>query len=369
MTIAYDSSAEVVGTSNPLNVNLVPAGTLRGVVVAIIQDATVSDIVTGVTCGGVAMDRLATISNAAAPEPGRVYFYLLGSSVPAGTLAISVSRSEATTVLEVVPIGLTAAGDLEMIDSDSYLVAGSDPSLTLQYGGRVGYTLAALLTGVGAPSLVVEAGSGMTRVQDHDFGGTSGLASRQTTAGSADFTVAYTANPADTCLLAVALAEAEDAVVAPPPIPTTGGTNAFRSPAWLQAAIQGVKDLKGLITLLAAELPRFAQTVLHYERVAVLPYAATVRPSGNLTRVVTVNITNTSAWAMANPTIPKEGVELTFDIRNGSGGTMGAVTWGTEYELAGAFVKPVNGKHRLISFIRMPDGTWRESRRSNTDLD
>jgi hypothetical protein len=151
--------------------------------------------------------------------------------------------------------------------------------------------------------------------------------------------------------------------------PSVSGSSAPRSPSWLASAIKAVTNLADLVKLLAAELPRFAHHVTCYERVTVLVYGTTVRPGGRVTRYQTLRVTDTVAFTMENPADAREGVDITFDIENGSGGTMGAITWGTEYELTATFTNPASTKHRLISFGRSADGKWRERYRSSGDMD
>ena len=366
MTVAYDSNAESAVAANPQAVNLVPAGTLRGVVAFLSQTGHATDIVTSVSAGGVGMTRVRSDADTTG-VPGRVYAYQLGTGIPTDTLSLSVARTEATTVLHLVVIGLTAAADTEVVDSDGLSVNQADPQVTLQYATRTCLSLCGLYSSANDVTEPVDLAT-MTRIRSHDFGTEVSVVSRQTTAGSADFTIGYVAPSVNLALTALAISEVED--TDPVPIVTgSGSASALRSPAWIRTALQQVRDVAALVKLLAIELPRLAQSVVTYERVARLTYGATVRPSGQLSRVSLVSVTTTAVWTMANPTEPREGVELTFDIYNGSGGTMGAVTWSSEYELGSAFVNPAVGKHRLIGFIRMPDKVWREFRRSANDVD
>jgi hypothetical protein len=150
--------------------------------------------------------------------------------------------------------------------------------------------------------------------------------------------------------------------------PLIGGSSAPRSPTFIRQAIQGATNLAALIKVLALELPRLAAHVMYYERIALLAYGTTVRPSGNASRYQYVRVTNTSGFTIAAPELPREGVIITLDIHNGSGGAMGVITWDPVYELTVPFVNPADGKHRLIEFYRRSDGKWAELARSNSDL-
>jgi hypothetical protein len=80
-----------------------------------------------------------------------------------------------------------------------------------------------------------------------------------------------------------------------------------------------------------------------------------------------VDVTSTSAFAIANPTnVEAAGQILTICLKNASGGVMGAVTWGTKYKMA-SWTNPANGYSRSITFFY--DGTnWIEQSRTTADV-
>ena len=97
-----------------------------------------------------------------------------------------------------------------------------------------------------------------------------------------------------------------------------------------------------------------------------LPYSAAITPLSSGTQAIVV--TDTSAFTIANPPLVSGG-RVVFDIKNSSGGTMGALTWGSGgvMLLAGAFTNPASTKRRTISFYC--DGTnWVETGRSAADI-
>jgi len=61
-----------------------------------------------------------------------------------------------------------------------------------------------------------------------------------------------------------------------------------------------------------------------------------------------------------------------FTMVSVTGGTLGAITWGANFSLAGAFVNPANTKNRSITFINnsIPGVTnnWRELYRTAADV-
>jgi len=107
-----------------------------------------------------------------------------------------------------------------------------------------------------------------------------------------------------------------------------------------------------------------------------LTYGATVRVPVKGTNFFTLAVTNTSAFTISAPSTysPTSGSALSqyisIDIFNTSGGVMGAVTWtggALGYRLAGAFVPPATGNHRIYTFYY--DGAvWREISRSAADI-
>lgn len=106
--------------------------------------------------------------------------------------------------------------------------------------------------------------------------------------------------------------------------------------------------------VLSTELPKLWADARVYEQVARLPYGTTVRVSGDTTQVQRIEVTDTAAFAVANPPRPREGAEIKLAFHNTAGGTMGTVTFGNEYALDGAFVKPGVDEHALYAFVWIP---------------
>jgi hypothetical protein len=101
--------------------------------------------------------------------------------------------------------------------------------------------------------------------------------------------------------------------------------------------------------------------------VVALTYGTTVSPNAATGRAFQIDVTNTTGFTIANPVAPLKGTRISFDIRNRSGGAMGTVTWGSDFNLAGAFTNPAASKHRTITFLY--DGvSWVEQSRAAADL-
>jgi hypothetical protein len=80
-----------------------------------------------------------------------------------------------------------------------------------------------------------------------------------------------------------------------------------------------------------------------------------------------IPVGNTTAFTINAPTFPFKGQTITYDIKNNSGGAMGAITWAAAFLLGGAFTNPANGKRRTISFYY--DGaSWIETNRATADI-
>lgn len=100
-----------------------------------------------------------------------------------------------------------------------------------------------------------------------------------------------------------------------------------------------------------------------------LTYSAAISVDCLLGNYFKVTVTNGTAFQFNNPSGYQTGQELTFDIKNSSGGAMGAITWGARYALAGAFVNPANGKRRTITFYYdIDDDRFVEKSRAAADI-
>jgi hypothetical protein len=140
--------------------------------------------------------------------------------------------------------------------------------------------------------------------------------------------------------------------------------------AWASPAVllQQTRSLESLRERLTDALGRLSNLVRCYEPVGALVYGTSILPGGDLSRQQLIEVTNGTAFTIENPRSPREGVEIVLDIYNNSGGAMGAITWGSEYEMAGAMTNPATGTHRLIAFYRTKDGAWRELYRSSANV-
>jgi hypothetical protein len=208
--------------------------------------------------------------------------------------------------------------------------------------------------------------------QNHTAGNGGGIAvttGEVATAGAYGPITATLATASVQAWVTVALAPEDNPDEFPAISNPSKGTVAPRSPSFIAQAIRTAKTLADLINVLSRELPRFAQSVMCYELVAAPTFGSSIRVAGNLTRHVLVEASSVSDFTVENPSTPREGVELTFDVHNGTTSPMGVVTWASQFELSQSFTRPAAGKHRLITFYRAASGVWREKYRSGGDVD
>ncbi len=208
MSVVFDAATENVQAADPQNFTHTPSGTPRGVLVFIAHATTASDIVSGVTYGGVTMSRVA-FGDDASGEAGAGYLYFLGASIPTGAQTVSINRTEGTTSVWACAVTVTAAADTEVVDSDNSQQGDTNianPSVTLQHGGRDCLDFFGGYNGVNAPSSITDA-AGQTRMHDHDFGSQSAVASRKNASSTSDTTLSYTIAANSLAMIGVAIAE------------------------------------------------------------------------------------------------------------------------------------------------------------------
>lgn len=97
-----------------------------------------------------------------------------------------------------------------------------------------------------------------------------------------------------------------------------------------------------------------------------LTYGVSVATDAMRAEDFTINVTDAVAFTIANPTNPTEQRRITYNISNSSGGAMGAITWGSDFRLSGAFTNPANNQYRQIEFRRV-GSQWREQNRTAAD--
>jgi hypothetical protein len=210
MTVTVASFIESIriDTSNPMTWSHTgSAASPQGVVVMLIHGTSSTDHVTGVTYGGVALQRFQRNVDTVT-EPGASEIWFRGQGIPSGTQTVSVDLSSATTDdIHGISYVLDGANDLEVVDKDGIDENATNPSVTLQYGGRTCMSFSALYSGLSLTSSVT-AGTNCTKDSTLELAGNfTSATEHQTTAGSSDFAIGMTAAVDDAAYSAIAVSE------------------------------------------------------------------------------------------------------------------------------------------------------------------
>jgi len=211
-------SAQFTTTPDPFTLSHTPAGTPRGVVAFCwsLNSGTDNSFDGAVTYGGVAMARPTNgFAGDVTAEPISVAQYFLGSGVPTGTQTLSVAHTAAASPKYIAAVTLTAAANLEVLDSDAVGSTGTNPQLTLDSGAVTAIRLIACAHGasnVGDLTVI----SGTTSMVTADAGARVLVSGRQTTPGSGSTTVGWTALSEDRAIVGMAIAEVAGAVTGRP---------------------------------------------------------------------------------------------------------------------------------------------------------
>lgn len=202
MAVSHDAATESTSQQSVASQTISHAGAASGVKGAwcIVIHNSSTDIITGVTYGGVAMTAV-TGGRAVdtATEPGSAKLYYLGSNVPQGTNDFVMSRTNNTNWSYIVGGTVLAAKDTEvtgivLLQENGTLAQqsvndGSPGSNSLRFaGGHSGLTTS---PGVGANSTLLHEISG------HAGGLVSATVCRETTAGQGARSVGFSSGTSD----------------------------------------------------------------------------------------------------------------------------------------------------------------------------
>jgi hypothetical protein len=196
-------------TTDPYTFTHTPTGTPKGIVLCAVHGVSATDHISGVTYGGVAMSRVVRATDTVT-EPGAAEIWFLGAGIPTGAQTVSIDLTSATTDdFQFVCITLLTndGGDTEVVDSDGVSENVANPSVTLQYNGRVAAAVGVLYGG-GADGSVFTPNANCSTIEDHDLGNFYAEVIKQTTPGNADFTIGGTSGTDDVAFVAAAFANA-----------------------------------------------------------------------------------------------------------------------------------------------------------------
>jgi hypothetical protein len=100
----------------------------------------------------------------------------------------------------------------------------------------------------------------------------------------------------------------------------------------------------------------------------VVAYSSSVTFDAGAANIFDITATNGTAFTINSPSNVTGGNEFAVTIRNTSGVALGAITWGTSFKLAGAWISPATGNNRSIKFITDASGVCHELCRSAADV-
>lgn len=215
MTVARDSfqeSATFTTTTPHTFTGPTPAGTPRSATLFIAHGETSSDLITGaVTYDGVAMTRVPTngFAQDTAGEPGAVYAYHLGASIPTGAQTVSISHDGSATVKWAIILLDTASADTEIGGSAKLQGDQANPQSALDTGGVSSLRKCVLYSGTQSPSnaVVLSGMEASVAGTSHDFGNFSAVMGQQSAAASGSFTIGFTLGTEDVAFIALAIQE------------------------------------------------------------------------------------------------------------------------------------------------------------------
>lgn len=184
-------------------------GTPQGVLVFVSTYASVADLITSVTYGGVALTRLTGgLAQDGAGELGRLDTFFLGSGLGTGNQTITVNRTNNATVMYAAAATVTAAANTAVPTSTIVLLQG-DGTLTVQSvddtsPGVNSLRYAGTYSGLNAPPT---AGTGSTLLNSIDIGNYGSALVRETTAGQGARNVGFSGATDDRAAVHLAIRE------------------------------------------------------------------------------------------------------------------------------------------------------------------
>ena len=97
-----------------------------------------------------------------------------------------------------------------------------------------------------------------------------------------------------------------------------------------------------------------------------LTYSTSIDTDASLGNFFDITVTDGVAFTINAPTIPVDGHEITYTIRNASGGAVGAITWNAVFKLA-TLTNPANGFSRSVTF-RYNGTNWVQIAQTGVDV-
>lgn len=216
MSVAHDAVTEShTGTTGSVSQasfswTHTPAGTPKGVLVYVFNTSSGTDIVTGVTYGGVPMTAVSGgLAADTVGEPGNCKAYFLGTNIPTGNQTVTVSRTNNANELYAVAITVTATTDTKVTGvtvqqgdqtpAQASVNDGSPGTNSVRYAGAH----------YGGAAIPV-AGANSTALVGIDFGARTVGVVRETTAGQGARSVGFADVSDDWACVLLAVVEVFD---------------------------------------------------------------------------------------------------------------------------------------------------------------
>lgn len=215
MAVAHSAASEshtgTTGSTNQASFSWThtQTGTPQGVVVFVSTYASVSDFITSVTYGGIALTRLTGgLAQDGAGESGRLDTFFLGSGLSSGNQTITVNRTNNATVMYAAAATVTAGADTAVPTATIVLLEG-DGTLTVQSvndtsPGQNSVRYAGGYSGLQAPP---SADASSTLLNSIDIGNYGSALVRETTAGQGARSVGFSAASDDRAVVHLAIRE------------------------------------------------------------------------------------------------------------------------------------------------------------------
>ena len=234
MTITVDATNEAIrtGTGSPTTLSVTGhASLIKGAALFLIHGTSSTDHISAASWGGTAMSRIVRATDTAT-EQGAAEIWWLGAmpgvSIPQGTQNFSYTSGATTD--DIHALGMTFLADtlyLQIASFGSVNENAANPSVALITGGWSGMAVAAMYSGL-TDIASVTAGASCTAVGSAELAGnfTSRII-RQTTGGTANFTIAATSASDDVGFAAMMIVEYTPLapIIMAPPLPA-----AYRRP-------------------------------------------------------------------------------------------------------------------------------------------
>lgn len=208
MAVARASSAEDVrtGTTDPHTFVFTPAGTPRGIAIAVVHGVTATPHCTAVTYGGVALEKVAQATDTVT-EPGVCQIWFVGKGIPTGAQTVSLDLTSGTADdIHTVVWELSGAADLEVFDKIQINENAANPQGAMVADGKTKISLAAMYAGGAAPGGTLATGN--TADHNHDLGNFYSDTCYETTVDNANHTIGWsTLTSDDLAFCAISISE------------------------------------------------------------------------------------------------------------------------------------------------------------------